>query len=68
VLVQGERHAELRSLLESIDGPICRMSNQLENIEDHLDGQCHALLNIDHSNASRTRARQHPPLAVGTTI
>lgn len=33
----SERHAELMQLLRTIDGPIIRMSSQLNGIEDHLD-------------------------------
>ncbi len=68
VIDQGDRHAELRKLLELVDGPICRMSNQLENIEDHLSGQYHAMLYEDNPNGSRLQAREYSPLAVGPTL
>lgn len=34
---QHEKHAGLMNLLHTIDGPILRMSSQLNGIEDHLD-------------------------------
>ena len=33
----SERHAELMELVRTIDGPIIRMSSQLNGVEDHLD-------------------------------
>ena len=36
-IVQREKHAGLMELLRTIDGPIFRMSDQLNGIEDHLD-------------------------------
>lgn len=43
------QHEEVTLLLNRIDGPIVRMSDDLSSIQDHLDSQSLALV-ADSSN------------------